>query len=275
MREIESAINAKTFTLAYEPELPNTLNRNPNTSESWMSWREEPSPRGWQRMFGNRDSQRMFGSPLLQPRLTVGASDDVYEKEADDFAKTIAFPQSPLGRFSKVDGTKDEEHRDTLQSKRTTARSLLQSMPVRTMQQALGNRQFAQLVREAFPAHDSPGLQRKCACGGELEGKSAECRTQHSGVQGFSRADAGPGPSPRIEGVLVVPGRPWARSVSLTLEPAFGQDFSQARIHDVSKAADSAAPVGTLVFPVVNHIMFGSGQYAPATADGNGPLATS
>jgi hypothetical protein len=52
------------------------------------------------------------------------------------------------------------------------------------------------------------------------------------------------------------------------MEPLFGFDFSQVRVHDDAAAAESAAGVGARAFAVGPHIVFGRGQHVPETSAG-------
>jgi hypothetical protein len=56
------------------------------------------------------------------------------------------------------------------------------------------------------------------------------------------------------------------------MEPRFGQDFNQVRVHTDAQAAASAREIGALAFTVGPDIVFGS-QYAPATVPGQRLLA--
>jgi hypothetical protein len=57
------------------------------------------------------------------------------------------------------------------------------------------------------------------------------------------------------------------------MEPRFGHDFSQVRVHTDSKAAESAAAVNALAYTVGRHVAFGSGGYAPNTNAGRRLMA--
>jgi outer membrane protein OmpA-like peptidoglycan-associated protein len=57
------------------------------------------------------------------------------------------------------------------------------------------------------------------------------------------------------------------------MEPRFGHDFSNVRIHTGSQAAESARAVNALAYTVGHNVIFGSGQYAPATQAGRQLLA--
>jgi hypothetical protein len=62
---------------------------------------------------------------------------------------------------------------------------------------------------------------------------------------------------------------------SADVEPVFGSslDFSQVHLHTDSRAAESARAVNALAYTVGQNIVFGSGHYAPRTAEGKRILA--
>src|SRR5215211_5099267 len=73
-------------------------------------------------------------------------------------------------------------------------------------------------------------LQRTCACGGTpgVDGLCAECRSK--------RLQADPFPTPPIvDDVLRSPGQPLDPTTRAVLEPRFGHDFSQVRVHTDAK----------------------------------------
>lgn len=57
------------------------------------------------------------------------------------------------------------------------------------------------------------------------------------------------------------------------MEPRFGHGFGHVRVHTDERAAESARAVGALAYTVGSNIVFGSGQYAPATQTGRRLLA--
>src|SRR5687767_10225649 len=52
------------------------------------------------------------------------------------------------------------------------------------------------------------------------------------------------------------------------MEPQFGQDFSDVRVHTDGRAAASARAVNALAYTVGNHVAFDTGQYRPEHSDG-------
>jgi hypothetical protein len=68
--------------------------------------------------------------------------------------------------------------------------------------------------------------------------------------------------------VLNSPGQPLNGGTRAFMEPRFGHDFSRVRVHADAKAAESAQAVNALAYTVGTDVVFGNGQYEPATANG-------
>ncbi len=135
--------------------------------------------------------------------------------------------------------------------------------PERTLQSLYGNQALLRWT-----------LQRKCACGGS--GGQCECdKKKEEGVMQRKRAGASPhtGIPPVVHEVLRSPGQPLDRGTRAFMEPRFGYNFSQVRLHTGAKAAESARAVNALAYTVGHQIVFGNSQYAPETAKGRELLA--
>jgi hypothetical protein len=76
-----------------------------------------------------------------------------------------------------------------------------------------------------------------------------------------------------VHDVLGSPGRPLDAPTRAFVEPRFGHDFSGVRVHDDSRAAESARAVNARAYTVGQHIAFDRGQYAPHTEGGMHLLA--
>jgi hypothetical protein len=57
------------------------------------------------------------------------------------------------------------------------------------------------------------------------------------------------------------------------MEPRFGRDFSDVRVHTDTKATESARAVNALAYTVERDVVFADGQYAPGTRSGRELLA--
>jgi hypothetical protein len=119
-------------------------------------------------------------------------------------------------------------------------------------------------------------LQRKCACGGTPgpTGECAECRRKRLD---FQRSTAGPSEisaaPPIVNEVLRSPGQRLDPNTRAFMEPRFGQNFGQVRVHADERAAESARAVDALAYTVGRDIVFDAGRYAPQTQSGQRLLA--
>lgn len=57
------------------------------------------------------------------------------------------------------------------------------------------------------------------------------------------------------------------------MEPRFGHDFSQVRVHTDAKAAESARAVNALAYTIGQDVFFGLGEYMPSEITGQRLLA--
>ena len=57
------------------------------------------------------------------------------------------------------------------------------------------------------------------------------------------------------------------------MEPRFGYDFSDVRIHADERASKSASSVNALAYTIGNNIVFGDGRFQPSTSEGRSLLA--
>ncbi len=120
-------------------------------------------------------------------------------------------------------------------------------------------------------------LQRACACG-QHTGGSGECETCKPKGAALQRAAISPAPAnssvpPIVNDVLSGSGQPLDAATRAYLEPRFGHDFSQVRVHTDGRAAQSAQTVNALAYTVGHNVVFGSGQYQPHTLSGKFLLA--
>jgi hypothetical protein len=76
-----------------------------------------------------------------------------------------------------------------------------------------------------------------------------------------------------IHGVLNSPGRPLDPATRGVMEPQLGHDLSGVRVHSDADAAEAARSVNATAFTAGNHVVFGSGRYAPGTPSGQRMLA--
>lgn len=78
---------------------------------------------------------------------------------------------------------------------------------------------------------------------------------------------------PIVHEVLRSPGQPLDAGTRSFMEPRFGHDFSQVRVHTDARAAESAHAVNALAYTVGKDVVFGANQYAPRTPAGQHLIA--
>jgi len=112
-----------------------------------------------------------------------------------------------------------------------------------------------------------PQISRKCTACEEEDKKKLQ--TKPAGPAGATPGEA----PPIVHEVLRAPGQPLDPATRAFMEPRFGQDFSQVRVHTERSAAESAHAVNALAYTVRPHIAFREGEFAPETTTGKSLLA--
>jgi hypothetical protein len=76
-----------------------------------------------------------------------------------------------------------------------------------------------------------------------------------------------------VSNTLASPSQALDRSTQSEMGARFGQDFSRVRVHADAGAGQSSRMVNARAYTVGRDIVFGTGQYAPATEDGRNLIA--
>jgi hypothetical protein len=118
-------------------------------------------------------------------------------------------------------------------------------------------------------------LQKKCAPCADGEGLCPPCAAEETLSMKRETADhAGPSTAPPIvHESLHSAGRPLDPATRAFMEPRFGQDFSQVRVHADAKAAESSRAINALAYTIGRDMVFGAGFYSPQTTSGRPLLA--
>jgi peptidoglycan hydrolase-like protein with peptidoglycan-binding domain len=184
---------------------------------------------------GNQQLQSRLLMRGIQPKLTVNQPGDRFEQEADRVAGEV---MGMSGYQSAAQGA--------------------------AAQSGLSRRQPAcsgckgELQRE---------LQRESAGQGENTKTTIHAR-QMPGQTSEAGANL-----ERQAGAVRGSGQPLPESVRSFFEPRFGHDFSPVRVHTDRQAAQAAQAVQARAYTLGKDIVFGAGQYAPATIEGKRLLA--
>lgn len=108
-------------------------------------------------------------------------------------------------------------------------------------------------------------VARKCA---ECD-KEDDTKIRRKAEGGLAAAAA----PPIVHEVLASPGRPLDAATRGFMEPRFGHDFSNVRVHTDQKAAQSARAVDARAYTVGRDVVFAENQYAPGSPGGAELLA--
>lgn len=202
-----------------------------------------PSPQGGfypilqlQKNLGNRNIAKLIQSKRLTPegqitglqrKLTVGAADDQYEKEADQVARQVMnTPDAAVANSMQRDISPEEEKDEMLQTKPLVASItpfVQREMPVIDD----GDKEEPIQAKSAISMSDS------FEAGDNIENQLSQSKGQ---------------------------GSPLPDPVRSFMEPRFGVDFSQVRVHTGSDANQMNRNVGAQAFTHGSDIYFGEGR---------------
>jgi len=138
---------------------------------------------------------------------------------------------------------------------------------------AHGNQAMLQLLASSGAAAGT--LQRMCSCSG-MGSDCADCKKKEGDALQRSPAAGAKSSSrvpPIVHDVLRSPGRPLDHGARAFMEPRFGRDFGDVRIHTDAKAATSADAVRALAYTVGNRIVFAADKFNLSGNDGKKLLA--
>lgn len=182
-----------------------------------------------------------------------------------------------------------QQHSTTASTERAPAASSRRSAVARTTNRT-GLPLFARLAREEA---QSPLLLRKadCGCGVcpacagnvlrlsepsdavEREADAMAERVLRSADTAQRSSGAVATASGQASGMVPAGGGPLDAVTRAWMEPRFGADFGGVRVHEGAAAASHAASVSARAYTVGEHLVFGAGQYQPASESGRRLLA--
>jgi uncharacterized protein YkwD len=128
-------------------------------------------------------------------------------------------------------------------------------------------------------ASELPGAGLMGAFGGLLSGIGGAVSGFVRGIGGIggmffkAREDGAKDADPQEVLAQLGTGHPLDGSVKSRMEPAFGHDFSQVRIHTDTRAADLSTSLNARAFTIGSDIAFGAGEYRPGTPTGDALIA--
>jgi len=173
-------------------------------------------------------------SPVIQTKLAINQPGDEFEQEADRIAQQVMHMETPA-----------------------------QAPPA--------------------TATAPPTIQRKCACGGtcsKCKGEEPENESENNQEHNLLQRKAADATASHpltvpstVHQVLNSAGVPLDTATRAFMEPRFGHDFSQIRIHADPTAARSAAEIQARAYTVGRNVVFAHGEFSPSTQRGRALLA--
>ncbi|MGM9509920.1 eCIS core domain-containing protein [Larkinella sp. GY13] len=179
-----------------------------------------------------------FFKSLVQTKLTVGRSDDRFEREADataDRVMRMPAPHPSNRPFFPASGllqpkSDEKEKKDVLRKEADT------DMPV---------------IQLKTDEEDKKKIRKK--------GDSAPPAVTGGFESQLSASQSG--------------GQPLSADTRQFMEPRFGADFSGVRVHTDAPAVQMSQSIGAQAFAYQNHVYFNEGKYSPGTRSGQHLLA--
>ena len=194
-----------------------------------------------QQSYGNAYVQRLLNSGTVRTRLTVSQPDDEYEREADRVANTVM--QTSAYPIQCQEGEEEEE----LQMK---AASQVQ------------RQEEEEEEEEEIQPKASSQIQRQAEEKEELQTKAVEAQLAAASEDLETRINAARGG-----------GQPLDDSIRASLEPQFGHDFSDVKVHADAEANRLSLQLGAEAFTTGHDIFFKEGAYQPDSSSGKGLIA--
>ncbi|MEP7317145.1 MAG: DUF4157 domain-containing protein [Panacibacter sp.] len=190
----------------------------------------------------------------VQPKLTVGAPDDPYEKEADAVADKVMrmSEQNFVQRKSAVDEKEErlqrkpnEEDDKKVQLKKNTSESFIQKKCTDCEKE-----EKEKIHRKPILETITPFIQTKS------NGDSAVTDSLSSSIENSQGG-----------------GSALGSSTQSFMEKRIGADFSDVKIHTGSESVQMNKELNAQAFTVGNDVYFNEGKYQPHTEDGKKLLA--
>ena len=177
--------------------------------------------------------------PAVQMKMTVNKPGDKFEQEADSTATKVMRMPDPT--TAPKDEKIQRQPDDKLQKKEEDK---LQKAPDEQIQKA-------DLNQEKLQKAPDEKLQRKSGAGAPAVAASTQTAIQNK----------------------TTGGQPLSNDVRSYMEPRFGADFGNIRIHSDPESARLSNHLSARAFTYQNHVFFSRDQYQPGTGEGKQLLA--
>ena len=203
-------------------------------------------------MVSPKRAEPFFSPSSIQPKLTIGQPNDKYEKEADATADRVV--QQISNSKSETSSTNNPINNNT---------STIQTKPVEESLQAK-EKEGEEISMKEMDVQRKPIFE------------SAEDPSNDNDIQRQASDTSAPTPSADFQSQLDSSkggGSPMSSGTQSSMESAFGNDFSDVKIHNDSNASDMSQSIGAQAFTHGSDIYFNEGKYDEGSTEGNRLLA--
>ena len=233
-----------------------------------------------QQSYGNAYVQRLLNSGTVRTRLTVSQPDDEYEREADRVANTVmqtsAYPiqcqegeeeeELQMKAASQVQRQEEEEEEEEEIQPKASSQIQRQAEEEEELQMKVASQvqrqEEEEEEKEEIQPKASSQIQRQAEEKEELQTKAVEAQLAAASEDLETRINAARGG-----------GQPLDDSIRASLEPQFGHDFSDVKVHADAEANRLSLQLGAEAFTTGHDIFFKEGAYQPDSSSGKGLIA--
>lgn len=190
----------------------------------------------------------------IQPKLTIGTPDDIYEREADRVAEQVMHMPEPRRKSACAWGGGCPACRSKRMPGGGQNRLLASQITSFISRQPCGEEEETQMKA----AGEAASIQRQPVEEEEIvQTKPSDGQNTEQGSVSEAQLHAGE-----------CAGQPLSASARSYFEPRFGHDFNDVRVHTRDNAVQMNQTLNARAFTHGNHIFFNRGQYSPETYSG-------
>ncbi len=218
-----------------------------------------------------------YNSASIQTKLTIGKPGDKYEQEADKVSDQVMnMSQSVQRQEEGKDETQmkpEIQRQETPEEEKADMKPEIQRQENKEEEEPVATKPLANTISPLVQRQDQPEekeaqmkpeIQREAA-----EEKEDELQTKSTGDNSSVNAEGLEQQLGNSKGG----GSPLSDEARSFMEPRFGTDFSDVKVHTDSSAVQMNQDIQAQAFTHGQDIYFNSGKYSPDTNEGKSLLA--
>ncbi len=252
----------------------------PTTSSAQRG--ESPKP-----FFAKKEGGDFFKSHV-QTKMTVNSPGDKFEKEADSTAgKVMKMSDKDVQKVQRapaMDEKVQKKEEDKLRKKEEDKLQRAPAVEEKVQRAPAVDEKVQKKDEDRLQKKEEDKLQRAPAVDEKVQKKDEdklqkkeEEKLQKKEEEKIQKKEGG---TPSVGNVTqtsirnkTTGGQPMSSDVRSFMEPRFGADFGNVRIHADAEAASLSNQLSARAFTYRNHIFFSRDQYQPGSSDGKELLA--